>query len=44
MEKYEISPEMISKIIDILKSGNRVELIPTKSGIKVIEESRREIK
>ena len=44
MSKYELSPEMIEKITEVLEKGNRVELIPTKDGIKAVSETRKEIK
>ena len=43
-EKYNLSPEMVSKIIKILENGDRVELIPVKDKVKIIHETRREIK
>ncbi len=42
--KYIISPEQLQKILAVLEQGNRIELIPAKDGIKIIQESRKEIK
>ena len=42
--KYSLSTEQIYKILSVLEKGNRVELIPCKGGIKIIQEIRKEIK
>ena len=39
-----MKPETIRAIEDILSQGCRVELIPVKDGVKVIQVQRREIK
>ena len=39
-----LSPAQIEQINKILAKGNRIELIPCKDRIKVIEEIRKEIK
>ena len=39
-----LSPEMLKKIYEALKQGDRVELIPVKDGIKAVREKRTEIK
>lgn len=44
MDKYKLSDEQVQKIRDILAKGDRIELIPCKDGIKVIQETRSEIK
>ena len=44
MDKYKLSDEQVQKIRDILAKGDRIELIPCKDGIKVIQEVRSEIK
>jgi hypothetical protein len=44
MSKYTLSPEQIAKILQVLERGDRIELIPGKDGIKIIQESRKEIK
>ena len=44
MDKYKISAEMLKKILSILEKGDRIELIPCKDCIKVIQEKRNEIK
>ena len=44
MSKYTLSPEQVEKIKQVLERGDRIELIPSKDGIKIIQESRKEIK
>ena len=44
MNKYTLSPEQVAKILQVLEKGDRVELIPGKDGVKIIQESRKEIK
>jgi hypothetical protein len=44
MSKYTLSPEQIEKIKQVLERGDRIELIPGKDGVKIIQESRKEIK
>ena len=44
MSKYALSPEQVEKIKQVLEKGDRVELIPGKDGIKIIQETRKEIK
>lgn len=44
MSKYALSPEQVEKIKQVLERGDRIELIPGKDGIKIIQESRKEIK
>lgn len=44
MSKYTLSPEMIEKILQVLEKGDRIELIPGKDKVKVIQESRKEVK
>jgi hypothetical protein len=44
MSKYTLSPEQVEKIKQVLERGDRIELIPGKDGIKIIQESRKEIK
>ena len=41
---YTLSPEQVKKIIQVLEKGDRVELIPCKDGVKIIQESRKEVK
>lgn len=43
-KEYILSPEQIRAIERVLAKGDRVELIPGKDRVKVIQESRREIK
>jgi hypothetical protein len=44
MSKYALSPEQVEKIKQVLERGDRIELIPGKDGVKIIQESRKEIK
>ena len=44
MNKYTLSPEQVEKIKQVLERGDRIELIPSKDGIKIIQEVRTEIK
>lgn len=44
MGKYRLTPEQVDRIEEILEKGDRIELIPCKDGIKVIQEVRSEIK
>ena len=44
MNKYTLSPEQVEKIKQVLERGDRIELIPGKEGIKIIQESRKEVK
>lgn len=44
MNKYVLSPEQVEKIKQVLERGDRIELIPGKDGIKIIQESRKEVK
>lgn len=44
MNKYALSPEQVEKINQVLERGDRIELIPGKDGIKIIQESRKEVK
>lgn len=44
MSKYTLSPEQVEKIEQVLERGDRIELIPGKDGIKIIQESRKEVK
>lgn len=42
--KYTLKLNQIHKIKEVLEKGDRVELIPCKDGIKIIQETRKEIK
>ncbi|MBP5432190.1 hypothetical protein [Ruminococcus sp.] len=42
--KYLLTQEQVERIRQILEKGDRVELIPGKERIKIIQESRKEIK
>ena len=44
MNKYTLSPEQVEKIKQVLERGDRIELIPCKDGIKIIQEVRSEVK
>ena len=44
MSEYILSPEQVKKIIQVLEKGDRVELIPCKDGVKIVQESRKEVK
>lgn len=44
MSKYTLSTEQVAKILQVLEKGDRVELIPGKDGIKIIQETRKEVK
>jgi hypothetical protein len=44
VSKYTLSPELIEKILQVLEKGDRIELIPGKDGVKIIQESRKEVK
>ncbi len=44
MDKYKISAEQLDRIEQILSKGHRVELIPTKDGIKFMYVRREEMK
>ena len=44
MSKYTLSSEQVEKIKQVLEQGNRIELIPVKDGVKIIQEVRNEIK
>lgn len=43
-DKYLLSQEQVERIRQILEKGDRVELIPGKERIKIIQEVRKEIK
>jgi len=44
VNKYTLPPELIEKILQVLEKGDRIELIPGKDKVKVIQESRKEVK
>lgn len=43
-DKYLLTQKQVEQIRQILEKGDRVELIPGKDGIKIIQETRKEIK
>jgi hypothetical protein len=44
VSKYTLSPEQVEKIEQVLERGDRIELIPGKDGVKIIQEIRKEVK
>ena len=43
-DKYLLTQEQVKRIQEILDKGDRIELIPCKERIKIIQESRKEVK
>jgi hypothetical protein len=43
-DKYLLTQEQVERIRQILEKGDRVELIPGKERIKIIQETRKEVK
>ena len=43
-ERYKLTPKQVDLIQQVLEKGDRVELIPCKDGVKIIQESRKEVK
>lgn len=41
---YTLTEKQLEVIIEIIKRGNRAELIPIRNGVKIIEITRKEIK
>ena len=39
-----LTQEQIQKIEEVINKGDRIEVIPVKDGVKIIQESRKEIK
>jgi hypothetical protein len=44
MGKYRLTLEQIKRIEEILEKGDRIELIPAKEKVKIVQEVRKEIK
>ena len=44
MGKYRLTPEQVERIEKILEKGDRIELIPSKEKVKIVQEVRKEIK
>lgn len=44
MDKYRLTPEQVERIKEILEKGDRIELIPSKDRIKIMQEIRKEVK
>ena len=44
MEKYRITPEQLERIHAALEKGHRIELIPLKDNIKIMDIRREELK
>lgn len=42
-DKYLLTQEQVERIRQILEKGDRIELIPGKDGVKIIQESRKEV-
>lgn len=42
--KYKLSAEQLSRILAALDKGRRIELIPLKDGIKIMDIRREELK
>lgn len=43
-KEYKLSPKQIEEIEKVLNKGDRIELIPAKDRVKIIQEIRTEIK
>lgn len=43
-EMKKLTQEQIQKIEEVINKGDRIEVIPVKDGIKIIQETRKEIK
>lgn len=39
-----LTQEQVQKIEEVINKGDRIEVIPVKDGIKIIQETRKEIK
>lgn len=44
MEKYRITPEQLERIHAALEKGHRIEIIPLKDNIKIMDIRREELK
>lgn len=44
MDKYRITPEQLERIHVALEKGHRIELIPLKDNIKIMDIRREELK
>lgn len=44
MNDFILTESQLEAIAEIIKRGNRAELIPVKNGVKIIEITRKEIK
>lgn len=44
MDKYKITPEQLERIHAALEKGHRIELIPLKDNIKIMDIRREELK
>jgi hypothetical protein len=44
MDKYRITPEQLESIHAALEKGHRIELIPLKDNIKIMDIRREELK
>lgn len=39
----KLTPEQIKKIEEVINKGDRVEIIPVKDGVRIVQETRKEI-
>ena len=44
MDKYRITPEQLERILAALEKGHRIEIIPLKDNIKIMDIRREELK
>ena len=44
MEKYRITPEQLERIHAALEKGHRIEIIPLKDNVKIMDIRREELK
>lgn len=44
MEKYKITPEQLERILTALEKGHRIEIIPLKDNLKIMDIRREELK
>lgn len=44
MDKYRITPEQLERIHAALEKGHRIEIIPLKDNIKIMDIRREELK
>lgn len=44
MEKYKITAEQLDRILQALEKGHRIEIIPLKDNLKIMDIRREELK